>query len=101
VVTTYDSVENGATGNATTIATGSADPTVDVAVVVTGLGYNDTAFTEAINSGFTISNDIQKTGSAVGGGMAYKIVTDGSAQNPTWSGPGGAIDLATTIAVFR
>ena len=77
--------ENGASGNANSLATGSVTPTQADELIITSL-VKDHNETPAIGGGFTIAG----TGAYVPGSnfmssIAYLIQTTAAAANPSWS----------------
>lgn len=97
-------VENGATAVvSTTIQPGSVTPGQANVLVITATANNDSALVpSSINSSFTISDSVAvNTGTNVGGGMAYRVITDGSAQNPTWTYSGTFNDASARSATFK
>jgi hypothetical protein len=100
----YDSPnQNGATtgSNVTSIQPGSSGtPSVDGCVIVTACSVQ-TLNTLAINSSFTIANQIGFVAAQrFGAGIAYLIQTTAAAVNPTWSWS-NPNTTATRIAVFK
>lgn len=78
--------ENGvkAPGSSNTIATGSVSPTEDNEILLAGYSGYSSAIT-GIDSGFTILDTLTYNGHHLVTGLAYKIQTTKSAENPTWS----------------
>jgi len=95
-VTTLDgsSAGNAATGN--TIQPGSLTPSVSGEVFVTMVCYDFVTETMSIDSGFTIIGQGLNSG-GTGFAVAYKIKTDASAENPTWTATGDANPLLVTV----
>lgn len=92
--------QNGATGTANTLSTGSVTPSADNELVVAGLSEN-TAATIAINASMTIIDSAQyNAGNSEGGALAYIVQTTAGAINPQWSGF-AASSSAATIATFK
>lgn len=100
-VTSPFDVENGATGTSgTSKATGSVSPSENNELVITALCF-DAINTAAINSGFTIMNQVNYvSGQHFGGAMAYLVQGSAAAVNPTWSW-GTSTDHSTGIATFK
>ncbi|MFM2357274.1 MAG: hypothetical protein RJA61_11 [Candidatus Parcubacteria bacterium] len=96
----YD-VENGSSGSGiTSKQPGSVTPSENNELIITGLGF-DTSNTLSINSGFTISNQLNYTvGNYMGGAMAYLVQTTSAAVNPTWSWS-SSMGVSTGIATFK
>jgi hypothetical protein len=94
-------VENGASGNGTTLQTGSVNPSEDGEIIVTTLAV-DAGTTESIDSNFVIeaSTDFS-SGQYYHLVLAYKIQTSKNAENPIWSNFGGPADCRTAIATFK
>ena len=93
---------NNSNGLGSTIQTNSVSPTVDNEVLFTVVAA-DTAGTDTINSGFTISNQAAANGNSYNTGCAYIIKGAGTAGvgvNPTWTNPGSNTE-ATRIATFK
>lgn len=101
VSTPFD-VENGNTGNASTIQPGSITPSVDNCLVVTGLSFdNNSGGAVSIDSGFTIAETVAyESTHHEGSALAYKIQTTAGAVNPTWNITTSA-PIAATIAAFK
>ena len=97
--------ENGANqASGTTLQTGSVTPAEDNELFVSGCGPGGGGtVTNAIDSGFTETGDLDEFASSAGGAMAYKIQTAGGAENPTWTASGGAgpSERSAVIAAFR
>jgi hypothetical protein len=99
-VTGYDGQQNGATGGTSPLACGSVTPSVNGALIFTGLS-GDTPVTDAAPSGFTGLITIP----GVGGtnyqiSAAYLIQTTAAPINPSWSWTGGGHGAAAAVAVF-
>lgn len=104
VASTPFDVENGGTAFVTTtIQPGSVTPSQANTIVITATADNDSGLVpSSINSSFTISDTVAvNTGTNVGGGMAYKVLTAASAQNPTWTYSGSFNDASARIATFK
>lgn len=95
-------VENGASGSAATLATGSITPAQDNELIIAGLVHdNNTAGAVSIDSTMTITDSVAYSGSNhMGESMAYKIQTTAAAINPTWNITNSA-PLAASIASFK
>src|SRR5262249_33242092 len=93
--------ENGNTANpSTTNQVGSVTPASSGELIVTHLGWGTTGQTASIDSGFTITDQIDLvSGQHYGGALAYKIKTDAAAENPTWTVT-TAVQLTARIAAF-
>lgn len=96
--------ENGANQAAgTTLQPGSVTPAEDNELFVTGCGPGGGGVvTNAVDSGFTETADLDENANAAGGAMAYKVQTSAGAENPTWTASGGAgpAERAAVIATF-
>src|SRR5262249_35648629 len=94
-------VENGATAApSTTVQTGSVTPSNNNELIVTALTMNTGGQTASIDSGFTILDQVDLvSGQHYGGALAYKIKTNTTAENPTWTVT-SSISLTTRIAAF-
>lgn len=93
--------ENGATGFALTLQTGSITPPTDNAVLVTFLS-SQTNGADSVDSGFTLLGAIGNNANHISLGVAYKIQTTATAVNPEWAtnlGFGQAV--AVGIASFE
>lgn len=91
----------GTNSSGSTVQPGGVTPGEATSLVVTGLACWDGGAPYTINSGYTISDQINSSGTACTGAAAYQIFTSiPSAQNPTWTvaSPQG---LAAAIAVFH
>lgn len=92
----------GTSGGADVLQTGSVTPAVANSVVITGVTWDTTGQTAAIDGGFTISDQADLlSGSNMGGAAAYLIQTTATAANPTWTFAAGGGHLTTGIAVFK
>ncbi len=81
----FDQEAAGSSSSGTTSQPGSITPSENNAVVVTGIGLEDTIGI-AIDSGYTISATATgSAGNSFAGSLAYKIQTTATATNPTWS----------------
>jgi hypothetical protein len=96
-------VENGVGGSTAVSSkqTGSVTPSQTGELIVTGGIAEQTSGTRSIDSGFTKVVDLSTTGSAYGVLIAYKIKTDASAENPTWSTDTGTCAWPLVIAAFK
>lgn len=96
--------ENGANqASGTTLQTGSVTPAGDNELFVSGCGPSGGGVvTNAIDSGFTETADLDENATAAGGAMAYKVQTAAGAENPTWTASGGPgpAERAAVIAAF-
>lgn len=94
---TYQTVTGAAANASGNLQPGSITPSVNDSILVTAFGsFNGAAPTTP--SGYTsIANNT--TGTAEAGGMAYKIQTTASAENPTWNGTGTS--QAATMMCFN
>lgn len=97
-------VENGATGVAviSSLAPGSVTPSNANSLLVTAI--NDStggSGSFAVDSGFTITDNIPTVTNVEGLALAYFKQTTIGALNPTWSWGGSPNDAAATIAVFK
>lgn len=92
--TPFDS-ESGSAGVA---QPGSITPAGDNEILICGLSTSDSG-TQAIDSGFTISDQRGEVGGvSVGAGLAYLIQTSGSAVNPSWT---PASNARVVMAAFK
>lgn len=99
VASPYDQ-ESGTGNTATSIQPGSITPSEDNCLLITALAY-ESSDTTSIDSGFTISNQIDfSAGASYGLALAYLIQTSAAAANPTWS-RSGAQKNAATMATFK
>lgn len=87
------------TGSSASFPTGSVTPTQDNELIVTVSNY-EAVGTISINSGFTISNQINAPGASYTSALAYLIQTSAAAVNPTWS-QSGSFAETTRIATFK
>ena len=93
--------QNGASGDATTLATGSVTPSENNEVLVTVLEINGAGLPVSINSSFIKQESKEFSGgNAYGGSIAYLIQTTAGAVNPTWTRT-NSNPLATRIATFK
>lgn len=91
----------GATGTATSLATGSLTPPEDNCLVIAGLGNeNNSAGAVSINGGFTALTSAYSGGNSEGAGGAYLIQTTAAAANPTWTITNSA-QIAVALATFK
>lgn len=100
--TTFDQ-QNGNSGTATTLNTGSVTPSESFELLIAGIAIGSGNSTiSSIDSGFTLQENqaFGGTGTPYGCGLAYLIQTTGAAKNPTWT-TGGSGNIATAIATFR
>jgi hypothetical protein len=99
----YDTESAGAaTANpGTTIQPGSATPSQDNCVLVSGVTHGSDSV--SINSSFTEVVDVGPAANHWSAAMAYKIQTSLGAENPTWTeaGADGGGGQAATMAVFK
>lgn len=77
-------VENGASGNVASLATGSITPTADDEVIITGGGWNGGTVSYDVDSGVTKTANLLYSPN-MGVAAGYKIQTVAAAINPTWS----------------
>lgn len=92
--------QNSGGATATSVATGSVLPTQNGELLIAILGF-DNADTVAINSGFTITNQVPLVAAQhSGGAMAYLIQTTAASVNPLWSWT-NSTDGAARIATFK
>lgn len=93
--------QNGAITDGSSINTGSVTPTDPNEVLLTAL-IKGLSGTNSIDSGFTISNQIDYVGAGnMGCSLAYKIQTTAGAENPQWSWSGTDTYCAATILTFK
>lgn len=94
--------QNGATpAHGTSGQPGSITPSVDNCLIITAVTADDVTGTYAIDSGFTIIDQINLVGgTSFGVAVAYKIQTTAAAVNPTWSWASAA-DPSMVIASFK
>ena len=86
----------------TTIQPGSVTPSLDGEAIVTHAGTSQTGAVLSIDSGFAILDQFPVSpGLAYGGGLAYRIQSAKTADNPTWTSTGAAEALCATIATFE
>lgn len=95
---------NTKTGNhlaTTTIQPGSITPTMGD-LLISGVGYFETAQSASVNSGFTITDQLPSfSGVCYGGALAYLIAPNASPVNPTWTIPPSATaGMASSMADF-
>lgn len=77
---------------------GPITPSEDNCLIISAMGASNAA-AASINSGMTISDDIQyNPGQYFGTAMAYKIQTTAASIGPTWSGPNAEVSC---IASFK
>ena len=103
VSTPFDAESGADTGGvgSTTGAPGSITPAESNELFVVGATTNGSAPAFSIDSGFTITDSVGlSAGNAYGGAFAYKIVSDTSAQNPTWT-QAAANFLPRRMAAFK
>ncbi len=97
-------VENGAIDTGATFGQpGSITPSQSNSLIVTGIGLatGDGGALSSINSGFTISDEVQfSSGVNYGGAMAYFVQGAAAAINPTWSW-NSSENCPINIAVFK
>ena len=86
----------------TSIQPGSITPSTNGMLIITDVinDYSTTFLTSSPNLGFTTTDYLNLSGSAVGGGQAYLIQSTSSAVNPTWSGT-SAGTLISQIVSFK
>lgn len=95
--------ENGGNGNAASFQPGSTTPFQNDSLIVAGIVVNsntDFATAAAVDSGFTITNRFNSSGTNYGHALAYKIQTSLGAENPTWTYTSNTL-VAANIAVFK
>lgn len=92
-------VENGSTGNSTSLQPGNITPTQDGSLVVTALA-NGVGTNAAINGGYTALTSDFVNAAAVGGSFAYLIQNSAAQTNPTWTWNSGGASSAA-IASFK
>ena len=73
------------TSGATTLASGSLTPTMSKSLIISVAGLYSVTATPTYPSGFTGLFQANNPGVALALGMAYKISTDRSANNPSWT----------------
>jgi hypothetical protein len=93
--------ENGTIGvGGTQMNTGSVTPSVSNELIVTVLGVDVERGAASIDSGFTISADLDYTsGVNMGGALAYKVTS--SVSNPLWSWVSSVTGNNAVIATFE
>jgi hypothetical protein len=101
----YDK-ESGVAWNAppssTSVASPPWTPAENNELIVGGLVMGASDNSPSIDSGFTVLQSIASSpGVVYGMGIAYKIQTTATAEDPTWTWVGGGSDGATTIAAFK
>jgi hypothetical protein len=96
-------VENGASGTASTLATGNITPGFDNELVVAGGMTGDGGHTiDSINGGFTILDNVAAVGSATtGGALADLIQTTATTAGPTWTFSAAGTYNVAAIASFK
>ena len=92
--------ENGADTFGSTLNTGSITPSQDDCLIVTGIAFN-VAGTLSIGSGFSITNQQDKTANSRGGGLAWRTLSPAAAINPQLQHSPGGSSMATRIASFK
>lgn len=99
----FDGENGNNAGITTTIQPGSVTPSQPNALIITSVNMpNVTGTTRSIDSGYTKIESIEGSdGVYYGNDLAYKAITDGSTQNPTWTTSGGVCPVAATIAAFK
>lgn len=85
---------------ATTIATGSVTPSASTNVLVIGVGTASATGALAVDSGFTISDEIDSAGNGDPLGMGYKNGSLSGSENPTWT-LNATANVAAVIASFK
>lgn len=95
-----DSQNGVGTVSATTQQPGSLTPSINNALLVTGLELVATSGSATIDSGFTVV-DTQTDASNFAVALAYKIQGAATSVNPTWTAPGSADRMAASIAAFK
>jgi len=96
-------VQNGNTAatTATSVQTNPVTPSAGAELIVTDVGTNASVGGIAIDSGFTLLDALGNvSGQHLGLALAFKIKTDVSTENPTWSAT-AAGTFATAIATFK
>jgi len=92
--------ENGAAGNAASIATGAVVPSVDGSLVISGITFNTVGSSVSVNASLSILNQVAPVNSAnFGVALAYLIQGTAASINPTWT-PTTSQELGATIATF-
>lgn len=96
--------ENGANqASGTSLQTGSVTPAENNELFVSGCGPGGGGtVTNAIDSSFIETDDLDENANAAGGALAYKIQTSAAAENPTWTATGGPgpAERSAVIAAF-
>lgn len=96
--------QNGANNvSATTLQSGAATPGSDNELILSGFSIASPG-TMSVNSGFTITDQVNDTVNNVGVALAYIINgsgTSGVAVNPTWTNSGSAAQVTANIATFK
>ncbi len=88
--------------SATTLATNSATPPGIGSLLISGFHVENSTAAYSIDSSFNVTDQIAfSAGVNYGGALAYKITSDGAAENPVWSCNGTGGRLANTIATFQ
>lgn len=98
-VTSFTLQTGTATSTSNTVQAGSGTPVTTNSLVIAVLGSNETGV--SIDSSFTIADHFAGV-SSVNYALsdAYKFLSAISAQNPTWTGAGGASAKSPGMAIF-
>ncbi len=104
IASPFDQQNGAVAASGLTIQPGSVTPSVNNEVVLTVFSDGASGVSFSIDSGFTITDQLQKlnngTNNQEGLGLAYIIQTTAGATNPTWTA-GGSSTMAATIATFK
>ena len=92
---------NSGGASATSLQPGSITPTQAGEVVVLAVGVNEAAAQVAVDSGFTITDDVSFAAAFIEAALAYLIQTSAAAVNPTASLPPSGSPMAATQASFK
>lgn len=85
--------QNQGTGYPGNVSSGSVTPSAANALIVSGCSFNVTSTVMSVSSPYTITDQTTRTASAMGGALAYRIMTDAAETAASWDG-----DVSTSIA---
>lgn len=92
-------LQNGASTTGTSLQPGSITPSINDCLLISGIVYAGGS-NASINDGYAATTIDTDFAVYFSGGLAYKIQTEATISNPTWSWT-GSVEAAAKIASFK
>lgn len=99
--TPFDAETGDQTPTMTTLQAGSITPAGANELFVSLLTINNVTLDATVDSGFTALATLDSGDGVPSGILAYKIKSDATAENPTWTAVGGTPVASTVLAAFK